>query len=196
MKLIAISALILLTACGSKGGNGSSDGDEATDPQTDSGETDAATDGAEASQYAKLIADAAALPACDAEHEGALVYVKASGEFQSCASGKWAVVPMGPKILGEFKCDGKIGEDQNQFFYQITKTSDGITRIYAEFGGQSRERFYRPGDETPQLYEVNFAPPDGKPFIRMESLTQGTVYVDDGTYAYKGKDNCELTGAL
>lgn len=192
MKLIAITSIILLTACGSKGGNGSSDGDEAPTQQTDSGETDASTDGAESAQYAKLVADAAALPACGADHEGSLVYVKASGEFQNCASGAWSVVHIGPTVTGSFTCDGTIG-GVGDYYYQVTRSSDGTGRMYAEFGDATKTRLYQKDAALPAEFEFVV----GGMKFRITDKAEGLARADMGAdFWILEKDQCMLVGAL
>lgn len=150
MKLIVLA--LLLAACGSKKGSGGDDNDEPT--QDDGTETDAGVTGAESSQYAKLIEDVAALPACDADHEGALVYVKATSEFQNCAGGKWSVIEVGAKDR-HYACGGSLDSphDDKQFFYEIRQDAIGIF-ITAGLGSEQVTSFYTKEDDIPDSYRA------------------------------------------
>lgn len=64
-------------------------------------------DGAAKPKRSMLVADAAALPTCDAKGEGWLVYVQAETAFKACQSGQWAPVD----IKGEKGEAGKDGND-------------------------------------------------------------------------------------
>lgn len=96
----------LLAACGSiDGGSGGS------------GETNIVAQGEETpkdeakpeNQYAMLVQDAAALPACDANMEGRLAYVKADATFQVCASSAWSVIDI-KATAGAAGVNGEKGE--------------------------------------------------------------------------------------
>lgn len=107
--------IFLLVACGSPEPGG--DGEETK--LTTQGEPSPANPAAENSpkaEYAQLVADVAALPACDAATEGRLYYAKAEAQFQVCAAAAWSVIDL--KGVAGIKGDkgdkgdkGEAGED-------------------------------------------------------------------------------------
>ena len=64
-------------------------------------------------RYAMLVADASALPPCDAAVEGRLAYVKADKTFQVCISGVWGPIDLrgADGAPGKDGSDGKDGAD-------------------------------------------------------------------------------------
>lgn len=79
------------------------------------------------------IADAGALPTCDAAAEGWLVYIKADEKFQACLSGAWTDVEVGKPTTPDlqFSCPTTtdLDDDPNTqtlgLMAEITKFSDG-----------------------------------------------------------------------
>ena len=82
--LLAVTSSLVVCACGAlKGSKG-----ESISPETTSGERDDLLQSFQVSDLGKL-------PECSVKREGALVYVKATGEFRSCESGEWKVIEVG-----------------------------------------------------------------------------------------------------
>lgn len=97
----------LLTACGS-GDGGKSDGPAVTAQ----GEQEKPEPAEQTKQYAELVENAAALPACDATIEGRIAYVKAEATLQACAAGAWSVIDLKgvAGVAGEKGAKGDKGE--------------------------------------------------------------------------------------
>jgi hypothetical protein len=108
MLRFAVVLALLISACGSA--------DDATEGGDDNADTMRASDApsqTRGAQHALLVPDASKLPACDEAAEGLLVYVKADGEFQACASGAWEAIDLKGKdgLNGSDGKDGAKGED-------------------------------------------------------------------------------------
>ena len=89
-KLSFISALLLVTACGSD-----DKGSPAPQPEV-----------------SKVYATAAVLPACDASREGLLAYVKDLKQFQYCESSAWQVAEDGSSISSTVDCSSTLTQDE------------------------------------------------------------------------------------
>lgn len=75
MRFVVLALILVLISCGK-----------------DDGGSD---DTAGLNHNAFLVQDAASLPACDAESEGWIIYVKADTKLVTCAAGAWADAPLG-----------------------------------------------------------------------------------------------------
>lgn len=102
MRKLFVIATLVCTACGAPNKSGGGDG-TTTDPATDK-----PADDGHVQKYPSLAAaDAASLPACAADTEGALAYVKAEAKFKACEAGAWADI----EIKGEKGDAGNAGAD-------------------------------------------------------------------------------------
>lgn len=111
MKKLALIMTMAATACGSDKGSGG--GDAST--LVKQGESESPAPGTEGTMPA-MFATVLDLPACAAESEGALVYIKAAKQFNVCANGQWEVIDLrGDKgdvgAQGERGSDGLAGRD-------------------------------------------------------------------------------------
>lgn len=106
MRFLAL--LVFVTGCGTASehaGDVAAQQQAASDTST-STSTDT-TQNTSDEHHSMLVADAGALPACDASAEGWLIYLKAEAKFQTCSEGKWADVD----IKGEKGEAGQAGAD-------------------------------------------------------------------------------------
>lgn len=100
----AFLLVLLMTGCGSSGGG---DAGLTAGEKTGEKSPDATTDVASSQTFSMLVENAGALPACTAETEGRLAYVKSDSAFQACSGGVWSVID----IKGEKGDAGKDGQD-------------------------------------------------------------------------------------
>lgn len=103
--------------------------------------------------HSMLVADASALPECNAAGEGWLVYLKAEKKFQACQSAAWADVDVTVatnKVVSSITCSGAVPVNSStSFAYELTTMSSGDAFVSAtvknEYGGNSNSHFFAKG---------------------------------------------------
>jgi hypothetical protein len=146
----------------------------ATDEQvpTDSTPTKPAAADDNVEHHSMLVADVAALPACDASAEGWLVYVKKDAQFKVCATSAWADVDIkGEKgdagkdgtdnhVAGWIYCSGQLENTTLFYVYQASITSAGDVFAYGGIRSASLQigapAFYAAAQNGAQTAAVNF----------------------------------------
>lgn len=143
------------------------------------------------SKLSIAVTDDAALPACDANSEGRLVYVKASGVMKFCGAGVWEVAVDGSKTVEMYKvkgsenlCDPAVSTRVCQFTGGIITRKanneiDLMINHYSGFtGGETARREHltfrlliRPGQKTNWLPFVTNTGPNGMIFAVVDTTT-------------------------
>lgn len=110
MRFTALALGLLISACGSEAKH-SGDSNKSPAPAPD----------AAATRHSLMIADASALPICDATSEGWIVYVASDKVLEGCSAGAWAKLDLlkgdkgdagkdgaGDKIVSRFLCHDQL----------------------------------------------------------------------------------------
>jgi hypothetical protein len=142
--------ILTLAACGTD--KGGSSGDE---PQQTAAPA-AAPSSSSIDRHSLYVADAAALPTCDAAGEGWLVYVKADATFMVCSAGAWGAVDIqGPK--GEAGPQGEKGEagDAASVNAEWTNPVSGLTWSLGSLGSDFDESVCDGGRRLPTIAELS-----------------------------------------
>jgi len=103
-KVIAVAILAAFSGCGK-----------------DNSDTSEDTGG----KHSMLVAEAAALPACDADSEGWIVYVQAETKLKACTAGAWVDAPLAADksslVAEQWSCEGSDNLSEG--------ADDGVSRI-------------------------------------------------------------------
>ncbi len=108
---VALASLVFIVACGD-----------------DKGKNDSAND---SSKHSMFVADAGALPTCDAASEGWIMYVKATSALKACTGGAWIDAPIAAPvgadsgIEAQWYCPGAtldLSTDPNETLTGISMT--------------------------------------------------------------------------
>ena len=154
--MLAVSIMLVLAACGADNGGDFVDEAPAAAP-TDGSDSRSLDD------FPLYVADANALPTCDAAAEGRLVFVKSENAFKACTASKWETVEIkGEKgesgasgtdnrIASSLICGGEIGTTGYWLSYEVDTLQSGDVFVSGSVRGGAIQigssTFYSKGQE-------------------------------------------------